>query len=597
MANPMTPCSSCGLPNESGTTRCQGCGRPLATVPTPVSTPVVNSSSTGSLAPATLLHGRYLILGLAGTGGMGVVYRAADRHLGERIVAVKEMHQHGLTPQEILSATHIFQQEARLLASLHHPSLPNIHDHFNSGGRWYLVMDYVEGMTLQQRLGLYGSPGLHVGEVLRLADQICAVLDFLHGQVPPVIFRDLKPSNIMVTPNNQLCLIDFGIARIFKPGQAFDTIALGSAGYAAPEQYGRSQTTVRSDIYSLGATLHNLLTGLDPALKPFAFPPVRPWSPETPAELEALILSMVQLDENNRPASIAQVRQSLAGIIERMGITRPTRLAEPSPYRLPAARSIVSVATPASPVPGRLPTTGQRTESRRRVQGRSSRVIALLGGAVAMLCAAALICSAASGALASLSHSSATAAAESTLTARQQTLVTDERSLVEGVTRLAQDSQFSAMLSTYARDWKRMQNDYVQEQTDYQKGCAVPGNAYQVETVDINKIATDSRLIDADDASLSAISSRTSQDIQQVQSIIRLLQSDISSLEKSTGEKSSTPATQMIANATSNLSAAGLQVSASRKAMQSAQAAAATYDQRAAQVSVDAAATASSLHC
>jgi serine/threonine protein kinase len=528
---------------------------------------------------------------------MGAVYRAADRHLGERIVAVKEMHQHGLTPQEILSATHIFQQEARLLASLHHPSLPNIHDHFNSGGRWYLVMDYVEGMTLQQRLGLYGSPGLHVGEVLRLADQICAVLDFLHGQAPPVIFRDLKPSNIMVAPNNQIYLIDFGIARIFKPGQAFDTIALGSAGYAAPEQYGRSQTTVRSDIYSLGATLHNLLTGLDPALKPFAFPPVRPWSPETPAELESLILSMVQLDESNRPASIARVRQSLAGIIERIGITRPTRLAEPSPYQLPAAHSIVPVATPASPVPGHLPSGGRRTEGRSRVRGRSSRVVALLGAAMAMLCAAVLICSAASGALTNLSHSSATAAAESTLTTRQQTLVMDERSLVETVTRLAQDSQFSATLSAYARDWKRMQNDYVQEQTDYQKGCGVPGNAYQVETVDINKIATDARLIHTDDLSLSTISSRTSQDIQQVQSIIGLLQSDITALEKSAGEKSSTPATQMISTARSNLSASGLQVSSSRKAMQSAQAAAATYDQRAAEVSADAAATASSLHC
>jgi Protein kinase domain len=595
MANLTTLCSSCGLRNESGAALCTGCGRPLMTGPTPASASAPSPNSTGSLAPAAVLHGRYLILGLTGTGGMGAVYRAADRHLGERIVAVKEMHQHGLTPQEILSATNIFQQEARLLASLHHPSLPNIHDHFNSGGRWYLVMDYVEGMTLQQRLGYYGSPGLHVGEVLLLADQICAVLDFLHGQTPPVIFRDLKPSNIMVTPSNQLYLIDFGIARIFKPGQAFDTIALGSAGYAAPEQYGRSQTTVRSDIYSLGATLHNLLTGLDPALKPFAFPSVRPWSPETPAELEALILSMVQLDENSRPASVAQVRRSLAGIIERMGITRPTRLAESSRYRLPGGRS-VPVATPASPVPVPLAATERRTEGRNRVR-RRSRVIALLGAAMATLCVAAVVCSAASGALANLSHSAATAAAESTLTTQQQTLATDERSLVESVTILAQHSQFSATLSTYALDWKRMQNDYAQEQADYLKGCAAPGNAYQVETVDINKITTDGHLIHSDDVSLAAISSQTSQDIQQVLSLSGLVQSDIAALEKTAGEKSSTAATQMIANAATNVSAAKLAVSSSRKALQSALTAAATYDHRAALVSADAATTANSLHC
>jgi hypothetical protein len=584
MANLVALCSSCGLLNDIGAALCKGCGRPLA------SGPAIDSSSTGSLAPATVLHGRYVILGLAGTGGMGAVYRAADRHLGERIVALKEMHQHGLTPEEIVTATSIFQHEARLLASLHHPSLPNIHDHFNSGGRWYLVMDFIEGMTLQQRLGHYGSPGLPVGEVLQLADQICAVLVFLHGQSPPVIFRDLKPSNIMVTPSGQLYLIDFGIARIFKLDQAFDTVSLGSAGYAAPEQYGRSQTTVRSDIYSLGATLHNLLTGLDPALKPFAFQPIRPWSPQTPPELEAFILSMVQLDENRRPSSVAQIRRSLAGIIERMGITRPTRLAEPSSYLLPGARP-EPVATPARPVPIPLPTTQRRSESRNRVRGRS-RVIAVLGAAMATLCVAAVICSAASGALANFSHSAATAAAESTLTSQQQTLVTDERSLIDSVTRLAQDSQFSTPLSAYARDWKRMQSDYAAEQTDYQKGCAVAGNAYQVETVDRSKIGVDARLIHSDDVSLAAISSQTSRDIQQVQNRIELVQSDISALEKS---GSST--TKLVTSATANLSAARLQVSSSRKAMQSAQAAAATYDQRASTVSADAATTANSLHC
>ncbi|MFL5664504.1 MAG: WD40 repeat domain-containing serine/threonine protein kinase, partial [Ktedonobacteraceae bacterium] len=197
-----------------------------------------------------------------------------------------------------------------MLGGLMHPSLPRIYDHFAEAGNWYLVMDFIEGETLDERLQKAKGGYLPVEEVLAIGIQLCAVLGYLHTRQPAIIFRDLKPANIMVTPDGNIYLIDFGIARLFKPGQAKDTIAFGSPGYAAPEQYGKAQTTARADIYSLGATLHQMLTGNDPSEAPFAFVP-----PQAPVpELGQLIMHMVSMDANKRPASIAEVRQKLQDI-------------------------------------------------------------------------------------------------------------------------------------------------------------------------------------------------------------------------------------------------------------------------------------------
>ena len=151
-------------------------------------------------------------------------------------------------------------------------------------------MEFIEGETLAEYLRQNGTPGLPAADVLGIADQLCDVLDYLHQRTPPIIFRDLKPSNIMVVDSGDLYLIDFGIARLFKPGQTQDTVLAGTAGYAAPEQYGKSQTTVQSDIYSFGATLHELLTGEDPGVKPFIFSAIQSWNPQTPPRLEALVM-------------------------------------------------------------------------------------------------------------------------------------------------------------------------------------------------------------------------------------------------------------------------------------------------------------------
>src|SRR5881227_3207606 len=134
-------------------------------------------------------------------------------------------------------------------------------------------MDFIAGDTLEDYLDQFG-PSFSVEIVLEIGLQLCTVLDYLHSHQPPIIFRDLKPANIMRTADNHVYLIDFGIARHFKPGKAKDTIPLGSMGYAAPEQFGKAQTNPQTDIYGLGATLHQLLTGDDPSLTPFRFEPL-----------------------------------------------------------------------------------------------------------------------------------------------------------------------------------------------------------------------------------------------------------------------------------------------------------------------------------
>jgi WD40 repeat protein/tRNA A-37 threonylcarbamoyl transferase component Bud32 len=265
-----------------------------------------------------MLKQRYRIIGQIGKGGFGAVYKAMDTQFGNRFVAIKEMSQSGLSHQELIEATDAFRREALLLASLTHPNLPRIYDQFPDGGRWYLVMDFIEGQTLEARLnkvntGTAQPQGLPLQNVLAISIQLCTVLDYLHTRQPPIIFRDLKPANVMLTSGEHVYLIDFGIARHFKPGQARDTIAFGSPGYAAPEQYGRVQTTPRSDIYSLGATLHHMLTGQDPSQTPFQFLPLP--APLAPDRLRTLLTQMLDMDVSKRPDSMVTVKQELQRIV------------------------------------------------------------------------------------------------------------------------------------------------------------------------------------------------------------------------------------------------------------------------------------------
>src|SRR5947209_609944 len=303
-------CNHCGAANQTEAATCFACGQAVRHSTT--TSPLI------SLRSDPCLKQRYRLIAQVGKGGFGAVYKALDILFHNRAVAIKEMNQAGMTPQESAQATQAFKHEAHLLAGLSHPNLPQIYDQFPEGGHWYLVMDFIEGETLEDHLRTVQGGYLPVEEVLRIGIELCSVLDYLHTRQPPIIFRDLKPGNIMITPGGHLYLIDFGIARHFKPGQARDTIAFGSPGYAAPEQYGKAQTTARADIYSLGATLHQLLTGDDPAQTPFRFAPLQLRSQTTPVGLDTLIMQMLELDERRRPASIASVKQDLQDFATQM---------------------------------------------------------------------------------------------------------------------------------------------------------------------------------------------------------------------------------------------------------------------------------------
>ncbi len=295
-------CDNCGLANAETARFCQHCAAPL-----------LFKRSTGDLPEQTLLGNRYQLESRIGQGGMGAVYRAADTRFNNRSVAIKEMSRAGLTPTRIQEAEDAFERESRLLADLVHPNLPRIYDYFTEEERSYLVMDFIEGETLEDYLEHKGGGPVALELALDWGMQLCDVLNHLHTHQPPIIFRDLKPSNVMIG-DGHIYLIDFGIARIFKPGQSHDTVAFGSPGFAAPEQYGKAQSTPRSDIYSLGALLHCLLTGVDPSEQPFFFRPASELNPLVPAELDSLLIRMLDLKVENRPGSAKEVEKTLRHI-------------------------------------------------------------------------------------------------------------------------------------------------------------------------------------------------------------------------------------------------------------------------------------------
>jgi serine/threonine protein kinase len=232
---------------------------------------------------------------------MGAVYFALDTRLNNIPVAIKEMSTRAIGGDLETSIAN-FQKEASLLINLRNPALPVIHDFFSQGdNRWYLVMDYIEGHTLKEEVQKRGA--IPEAEVVNWAIQLCDILDFLHKRNPPIIFRDLKPDNIMLTPEGRIKLIDFGIARHFQHGNTTDTAAYGSSGFAPPEQYGENQTDSRSDIYALGATMHFLLTGIDPSKSPFSFEPPRKYT-KVSNRINSAVMKALEMRAENRPQSI-----------------------------------------------------------------------------------------------------------------------------------------------------------------------------------------------------------------------------------------------------------------------------------------------------
>ncbi len=310
-------CSACGTANPVEAAFCYSCGKTVQTMAAGMS--VLEEQPTAIAehsAPKQLLHGRYAIVSLLGRGGMGAVYKAEDTQFGNRPVAIKEMNQSGLTRQEIAAAAEQFKQEALLLANLNHPNLPSIYDHFSENERWYLVMDFIDGVTLEKYVSAAPGNALPPAEVLNIGIQLARVLSYLHTRPTPIVFRDLKPLNVMITADKSIYLIDFGIARLFKEGKTRDTVAYVSNGYASPEQFGEAQTTPQSDIYSLGAMLHRLLSGNDPRsnLPLFTFKPLQAYNLAIPPSLSILVARTLASEPAQRPASMAGVRQELEAI-------------------------------------------------------------------------------------------------------------------------------------------------------------------------------------------------------------------------------------------------------------------------------------------
>ncbi|MGA8643728.1 protein kinase domain-containing protein [Candidatus Binatus sp.] len=263
---------------------------------------------TGPLEAGTVLQGRYKITRLLGGGGMGMVYLATDQRLANRPCAIKEMVDHFIDQAQRIEANEYFAREADTLAQLKHQAIPAITDRFELANRHYLVMEYVEGRNLEEELAVRGEP-LPEGLVIDIARQLCDVLSYLHGLVPPIIYRDMKPSNVMLNSNGRVVLVDFGIARLFKAARKGTMI--GTLGFAPPEQY-QGLVDPRSDTYSLGATLHYVLTGRDPEkFPPFSFPPVRELRPAVSSNLAGAIDAALGYEMDGRPARIQDFRDMM----------------------------------------------------------------------------------------------------------------------------------------------------------------------------------------------------------------------------------------------------------------------------------------------
>ncbi|HWJ41652.1 MAG TPA: serine/threonine-protein kinase [Candidatus Limnocylindrales bacterium] len=274
------------------------------------------------IAPNTVVGGRYRVMKPLGGGGMKLVYLAEDLRLAARPCALAEMVDTFTSPETQKQAVAAFQREADMLAQLSNEHIPRVFDRFSDQNHHYLVMEYIEGITLEQKIN-ENSGKLPESEVIDVALQVLDTLEYLHNLEPPVIYRDLKPSNVMLTPSEQVKLIDFGIARLFQP--LSNATMIGTQGYAPPEQY-RGKVEFRSDLYALGATMHHALSGRDPALEPpFSFPALRSLCPDVTPALCDLIDQALKYDVVLRVADAAEFRQRLMAIKSGTPMTAPQR--------------------------------------------------------------------------------------------------------------------------------------------------------------------------------------------------------------------------------------------------------------------------------
>lgn len=266
----------------------------------------------GSLSANTILMNRYKVLGMLGGGGQGAVYQGRDLNFpdAKRLVAIKEMHYPSGDPSVRSVTMATFQREANILATLNHPAIPKIFDFFDQNHRAYLVMEYINGNDLE--LLLSKTKQLPIDKIIEWAIDLCDVLHYLHGHQPePIVFRDMKPANVMVDSLGKIRLIDFGIAKVFVSGVKHTMI--GTEGYSAPEQY-KGNVTPLSDIYSLGATLHHIITRKDPRLEPpFSFNerPIQQFNDTVPDGLVSIIDRSLAMEPRDRFPNCGAMKDAL----------------------------------------------------------------------------------------------------------------------------------------------------------------------------------------------------------------------------------------------------------------------------------------------
>lgn len=289
------------------------------------------------LKVGSLVNGTYKILSEIGRGGMSVVYLAINER-ANKTWAVKEIRKDGVSDFQVVKQGLIVETE--MLKSFDHPYLPSIIDVIDGEDSFVIVMDYIQGKSLEKVLELSNNQPQKEEDVVRWAMQLCDVLGYLHTREPPIVYRDMKPANVMLKPDNNITLIDFGTARKFKNSSVADTVCLGTRGYAAPEQYGgMGQTDARTDIYCLGATLYHLLTGHSPADPPYEIYPIGKWIPAyADSGLEQIISKCTQQDPNERYQSCAELLYDL----EHMGdMKKELRLARERQWRAFLASGLV----------------------------------------------------------------------------------------------------------------------------------------------------------------------------------------------------------------------------------------------------------------
>jgi len=399
-------CPDCGLKNRDGAKFCRTCGKKLKDLPgykpaapqqkrkkggsprpkssrkkksrssAPQQTPPVKHLQTpgstepeedlafSSLSPSVILgvgdvlDRRYKVTSHIATGGMGAIYKGEDTRL-RTTIAIKEMLDFFQSADDRNYAIKRFQEEALLLADLRHPNIPRVTDNFIENSKYYLIMDFIEGKSTEKILQEHQIQAAQIPEerAVKWAVQMSDVLHYLHTRNPPIIYRDMKPSNVMICKDDKVMLVDFGIARHFSPRRPGTMI--GTHGYAPPEQY-KGNTEPRSDLYAIAATMHHLLSGNDPTIGvPFNFKPIRQWRSDISEEMERILEKALQNLPNSRYDNAGEIKNEFLKLREKLssGVSIHSPQSQKQVY--PAGSQIPKVQVVSQPASYVRPSSGQ----------------------------------------------------------------------------------------------------------------------------------------------------------------------------------------------------------------------------------------------